>query len=747
VTSVRTHTASPLREYTLPVVVLLVSLAATTAFALQMRRTIAAQDDERFAFAADALRDSIRDRIETYVAMLRAAAGLQDARPDLGASDFREFVERLELQSRYPGIQGIGFSRRIDAASLPGIVATRRAAGDRDFRVWPEHQRDEYHAIVHLEPLDRRNRAAIGYDMFTEPTRREAMARARDSGEPAASGVVTLVQEIDEERQPGFLIYLPVYEGGRVPPSVTERRRLLTGFVYSPFRAGDLFEGILGSNPRPRAGFALFDGSPESGTLLHRTTAEAPGAMRTTRTIDVAGRQWTAQIFSTPALGEGSRGLIVPMLGAGGSAIALLLTGLVWMQARARVQAEQSERNAADASRVIQELLDRERSARAEAERVSRMKDEFLASLSHELRTPLNAVIGWAHLIQRGHLTADKTRHAIDTIERNAQVQARLVEDLLDMSRIVSGRVQIELRTVDLRHIVQESVGVVRPTADARGARLDVMLGPEPVMVKADAQRLQQVFWNVLSNAVKFTPSGGRITVTMSTDDAHARVAIADTGIGIDPEFLPFVFDRFSQADGSFTRRHGGLGLGLSIVRSLVEMHAGTVEAHSEGPGRGATFVIRLPRIDGAPADERGSWADQATVAHALNGRTVLVVDDNADARALVGEVLEPLGARVRAASSADEALAQLRVGAFDLVISDIGMPGMDGFDFLRAVRQLPAASGGRVPALALSAHASDADRARTRDAGYALHLAKPFHADELVAACASLLAMPIDRT
>lgn len=740
----RILTASRSREYALPALVLVVSLAATAAFALQSRRTLADQDNERFAFAADGLRDNIRDRLEMYVAALRAAAGLQDARRDVGPPAFRTFVERLELQRRYPGIQGIGFSQRIDAASLPAVIAARRAGGAVDFRVWPDDPRDEYHAIVHLEPLDRRNLAAIGYDMFTEPTRREAMERARDTGEPAASGIVTLVQEIDEERQPGFLIYLPVYEGGRVPLSVEARRERLTGFVYSPFRAGDLFSGILGSNPRARAGFALFDGPPGNGALLHRTTGEPSRAMRTMRTIDVAGRQWTAAIFSLPALGESSRGAFVPVVGIGGVAIALLLTGLVWVQARARVQAEHAERSAADASRVIQDLLDREREARAESERVSRTKDEFLASLSHELRTPLNAVLGWTHLIQRGHLSAEKTRQAIDTIERNTQVQVRLVEDLLDMSRIVSGRVRIELRTIDLRDVVQESVGVVRPTADAKGVRLDVCPGVHPATVKGDAQRLQQVFWNVLSNAVKFTPAGGHVTVTVSTAASHARVAITDTGIGIDPDFLPYAFDRFRQADGSFTRRHGGLGLGLSIVRSLVEMHAGTVDAQSDGHGRGATFVIQLPRVDAAPLPP--TEGSRGTSPALLRGRSVLVVDDSAEARALVEEALLPLGVRVRCASSAADALALLQDDTFDLLVSDIGMPGMDGFDFVRAVRQLPAANGGSLPAVALSAYAADSDRERAHAAGYDLHLAKPFLIDDLLAACASLLRRDSDH-
>jgi signal transduction histidine kinase/ActR/RegA family two-component response regulator len=391
--------------------------------------------------------------------------------------------------------------------------------------------------------------------------------------------------------------------------------------------------------------------------------------------------------------------------------------------------------------RRIQELLESERAARADAERVNRTKDEFLASLSHELRTPLNAVIGWTHLIRGGHLSEEKTRRALETIERNAAIQSRLVEDLLDMSRIVTGRIQIGMEAIDLRGVVQESLAVVRPTADAKGVSIDAVVGESPVRIKGDPHRLQQVLWNVLANAVKFTPAGGQVQVTLSTVDGRAELVVSDTGIGIDPTFLPFVFDRFRQADGSFTREHGGLGLGLSIVRSLVEMHAGTIEAGSAGAGLGATFTIRFPLLESAPSVGRGP--DQGAVpASALAGRSILVVDDDADTRVIVTEMLQPLGAHIVCAASASEALRVLEHAepAIDLVVSDIGMPEMDGFAFIRAARALPPASGGSVKAIALTAYAGESDRRRARAAGYDLHLAKPFAMTDLVSACAALL-------
>ena len=1027
------------RRFGFPLTVLLVGLGATAVVAFQMRRTVDAQDRERFAAAVDRVHDGIRDRIDTYIAILHAGAGVLGGRAVPTSQDFHAFTGRLQLQDRYPGIQGIGYTARIGPGELSQVVAAQRRSGTPDFHVWPGDPREEYHAILYLQPLDRRNRAAIGYDMFTEPTRRAAMERARDSGRAAATAPLTLVQEIDEIKQPGFLIYVPLYDGGSVPTGVDERRARLRGFVYSPFRAGDLFDGILGRNPRPRAGFELFDGVPSAATLLHRTSVNS-GRFTAMRTIDVAGRRWSAAIFSTPALDRSSSLELVPFVIWGGLGITLLLTTLAWLQTWARERAEDSEAAAEEASRrfqqlansipqlawmarpdgwiywyndrwyeytginadqgegwgweqaiepqqlprvreiwqqslqsgeplevefplrgadgqfrvflarampfrdsggaivhwfgtntdvqyrrdaerslqehadtlailnhsgtqlageldldrliqavtdagtrltraqfgvficnsatsggesstlftlsglpreafsglpmprgtavfgptfrgegivrsdditadaryggqaphfglppghpavrsylavpvrsrsgailgglffghaqpgiftpqsedivkgiaaqaaiaidnarlygQIQQLLASEREARAEAERVSGLKDEFLATLSHELRTPLNAVVGWAHMLSVGTLNEEKSRNAIDTILRNARIQSQLIEDLLDMSRIISGRVGIEMQTLDIREVIGSAINVVRPTAGAKRISVDVSAGAEPYPVRGDSNRLQQIVWNLLTNAIKFTPPGGRVTVSVNRRADQVEIAIADTGIGIQPEFLPHVFERFRQADGSLTRGHGGLGLGLSIVRSLVEMHAGTVRAESDGTNRGATFTVALPFAhDLAPPEARHEppapvpAGAEPAILHALS---VLIVDDDADARELTAEILLQHGAHVRTAASGGEALRLLSSGSYrpDLLLSDIGMPNMDGHELIRRVRHLPAARGGMAPAVALTAYAGAEDQTRAIAAGYDLHLAKPFAPAELVAACTTL--------
>ena len=1019
-----------------------IGLLATALVSVELNRTIDTQDRERFETAADSLHDTIRARLETYIAILQAGAGLIAAADVPTALEFRSFVDRLGLSQRYPGIQGVGYTARIPAAQLENVVATQQREGRPDFRVWPTDVRSEYHAILYLEPLDRRNTAAIGYDMFTDATRREAMERARDSGEAAASGIVTLVQEIDEAKQPGFLIYVPVYDGGGIPATVEERRARLRGFVYSPFRAADLFAGVLGRNPRPRAGFELFDGPPSAATLLNRTGMPSTRLHFTReRVMEVAGRQWTSKMFAAVGLQESSNLGFVPLVMWGGVAVTLLLAGLALMQARARVRAEQSESEAAEASerfqqlansipqlawmarpdgwiywyndrwyeytgatpadmegwgwqrvhdpsmlptvmerwqhsiasgqpfemefplrsatgelrwfltRVVplrdargalvqwfgtntdvqyrrdaeqslqqqaatlaiinrtgtqlageldldrlvqavtdagtklsraqfgaffynkvndagesytlyalsgvpreafssfpmprntqvfaptfhgegiirsddiiqdprygknapyrgmpeghlpvrsylavpvksrsgevlgglffghaqpgvfteqaeqilggiaaqtaiaidnarlygrvQQLLGSERAARAEAERVSRMKDEFLAVLSHELRTPLNAVMGWAHMLNAGALSDDKRAHAIDSILRNAKAQSRLIEDLLDMSRIISGRLSLEMTAVDVCDVVDAAVNVVRPSAAAKGIEVSVTAPSRSFMVRGDAGRLQQTVWNLLTNATKFTPAGGHVRVDLSDAGERIEVAVIDTGAGIAPEFLPHVFDRFRQADASFTRGHGGLGLGLSIVRSLVELHGGTVRASSAGVDQGATFTIELPKAAlGAPSaatphDADADGVGRGTAVRVLDDVSVLVIDDDTDGRELAVEVLRQHGAHVTMAGSATEALGIIDSGdiPIDLIVSDVGMPELDGYEFMRRVRA-GSSEWRAVPAIALTAYAGGDDRIRALAAGYNLHLAKPFSPSALVRACASL--------
>jgi PAS domain S-box-containing protein len=395
-----------------------------------------------------------------------------------------------------------------------------------------------------------------------------------------------------------------------------------------------------------------------------------------------------------------------------------------------------------------EQLLVSERAARSEAERLGRMKDEFLATLSHELRTPLNAILGWATLLRRVQVGSDDYLKGLETIERNARVQTQIIADLLDMSRIISGKVQLDVQPVDLQEVISAALDAVRPSADAKHLRLRATLDAKAGRIRGDASRLQQVFWNLLTNAVKFTPAAGRIDVVLERVNSHVEISVEDSGIGIKPEFLAFVFDRFRQADASITRRHGGLGLGLSIVKHLIELHGGTVRVKSAGEGHGSTFIVALPISVACTSDsgtyERPSFADVDLFGlPSLAGVTVLVIDDEPDARVLVSRIVEERGARAVTAQTGEEALRLLNTGSVDILVSDIGMPDYDGYKFIQHIRVSEPKPIRNIPAIALTAYARADDRQRALLAGYQMHLAKPVEPRELIAGIASLLNVP----
>jgi signal transduction histidine kinase/ActR/RegA family two-component response regulator len=394
-------------------------------------------------------------------------------------------------------------------------------------------------------------------------------------------------------------------------------------------------------------------------------------------------------------------------------------------------------------------LLEKEQRARAAAETASRAKDEFLAVLSHELRTPLNAVYGWARMLRTGEIQGEAVTRALDVIMRNANAQVQLIDDMLDVSRIVTGKMRLDIRPVDLTAVVEAALDAVRPAADAKGLRLQHALDPQAVGISGDPDRLQQVVWNLLINAVKFTPRGGRIQVFLQRVSSHVEIIVSDTGQGIPGDVLPHVFERFQQGDSTSTRQHTGLGVGLALVRHLVELHGGTVEAFSPGEGRGATFTVRLPvAIARAEPNEgrtgRGRVHPTAAVPVATAGPSlrdvrILVVDDDRDGLDLVATILINGGAEVRTATSAAEGLAVLRAWRPDALISDIEMPGEDGYTLIRRVRALDPPSLARTPAIALTAYGRVEDRLRTLSAGYSMHIPKPVDPAELVVVVASL--------
>jgi PAS domain S-box-containing protein len=1107
------------RRAWIPYFVLAIALIFTGATTSYVATTAKAKDKLRFENVAERAQQDIETRFETYITLLRASSGLFAASDRISHAQFAAFVSRLRLKERYLGVQGIGFSVRVQPGEKAALVAALKQQGITNFKIRPDFARNEYHAIVYLEPLDRRNKAAIGYDMFSEPVRRAAMTRARDTGAPAASGKVTLVQEIDKQKQAGFLLYVPVYRNGTVPDTVAERQANLLGFVYSPFRTDDLIAGIFGDKKLSNIDFEIYEGkniSPEnllqSSKLAVNNPAYRP-VFRKVSIVDIAGRTWSIVFTSRPEFVLDSESRLVPYIGFVGIAIALILFGITrslviarnaaeksseelrestarlrfaldaaqlgdwdldlntktarrtlqhdrvfgynsllpdwsyeiflervhpedreyvdrqfqrtlatsvdwdfecrviwddksihWIWARGSVYRDKdgkavrlvgivkeisdrkllqdelaqkaieqevlldsipaavyykdlktkyiainrrgaeiinqsmaeipgktdydffphdqataflkddrevmdlgipkrsieeavtgadgktmwaityktpyfnsqgavaglvgitldiSDRKYAEIERdrffmlsldllcicgfdgyfkrinpafekvlgytlteiltqpfinfvhpedvavtvaeidklatgtptnsfenryqckdgnykwlawtvfpVVEEglmyatahdittrkaaemereqLLEREQNARATAEAANRMKDEFLATLSHELRTPLNAMVGWIQLLRTRKFDETTTNRALETIDRNTKSLQQLIEDILDVSRIITGKIRLDFAYIPVQPVVESAIETVQNAAEAKNIRIEFFVAPGISLVRGDANRLQQVLWNLLSNAVKFTPSGGRVEVRLETHNSRVQISVKDSGQGISPDFLPYVFERFRQEDGTTTRTYGGLGLGLAIVRHLVELHGGTVKAESEGIGKGATFIVRLPvnsikipiQAEKPPNTSTSIVATEASPSlclPTLNNLRVLVVDDELDARELVKTVLQGYGAEVKAVTTATEALTEVTQYQPHVLVSDIGMPGVDGYALIQKIRALTPEQGGKVPALALTAYARAEDRTRALLVGFELHVPKPIDAEELAVAIARL--------
>ena len=908
------------RRVFLPYLLLLVGLAFTAIVYYYFSKLTFEQDQSRFQKTVQELHDRIRLKVETSIALLRAGTGLFAASDDVSVSEFNKFVQQFDLEENYPGIQGIGFARVFSSAEKDALVQRMRATNKPDFHIWPDDTpRNEYTAIVYLQPADDRNNRAVGYDMFTDPVRRQAMEKARDTNAPAASGRVQLVQELPHlPQQAGFLIYLPVYRNGAATDSVDERRAALVGYVYSPYRIDD-FLGPIESTKNYDVNLQVYDGTAinPAGFLHGATDNPLPSDRRFTdsKLLVVAGRPWTISYAIKPSFERGSSRPLLKYTIITGVLLSLLFFAVTRAEVRARSRAEaaaeelrQSEAAITEANqRALSEyvrllerisslsqvlgtareltaifrglreftnvsvpcdgffvslydpvrdvrtacygwgdgnevdvsqlppmpvtavgpnsravrtgeviitndymratrgrpavivgpdnglrpqsslavpmavmgriigtievqsyqpyayrpehgtamsmaanltavaienvrLLKLERTAREAAEESNRLKDEFLATVSHELRTPLTAILGWARLLEEGSLDQNVAHQAIETIWRNAKAQAQIVDDILDVSRIITGNLYIDLHPIEVAPVVQNAINVVRPTADAKCIKIEAQIDNTPAVISGDANRLQQVIWNLLSNAVKFTSSGGRVQVKVSQANSAVEISVTDTGQGIRREFLPYVFDRFSQADSTTTRHHGGLGLGLAIARHLVEIHGGTIRAASRGEGEGATFTITLPLIEavakkGEPAPAVAAIADSnlAGVPQLLSGVNVLLVDDDSDTLQVMATALAGRQANVTAVSSAGEAIQAIKQKRPDVLVSDIAMPDEDGYGLIQKVRLLENGESQSIPAVAITAYAKEEDRKRALSSGFQIYLAKPVELTELV--------------
>ena len=711
-------------------------LSLAASWYLSSKATETAELRARAEFIADAqqTRRQIQTGLNSYIEVVRAAAVLLSTDTEINGSEFRRFVNRLELPGRYPGIDGIGFAQCMRTSDVSRVVRSYDLDGNR-LRLWPATDRAERCPVVFLEPTLPRNRAMLGFDLVTDDRLREAMHTARDAGQPAVSRKLSEDAAVTIGSQANVFVFIPVYRVAAVhETSVGVRRRTLVGFVFSPFNSERLIKHIV-ELTAPSLAFEVFD-SPqqfERASLGGSTTPVQDARYESSEHVDVTGREWLVTVkFLGPAA------TIAPPEAQQALFGGLMLSFMLFLVTRAQARAwETAARHEAELRASAEALKERE----AQANAANRAKDEFLATLSHELRTPLNVVLGWIGMLRHGALSQERIPRALEIVERNARQQAELIDDLLDVSRIITGKLRLNLRPLELAPIVGTVIESLRPSAEAKGVTLHVSRA-ESSTVHADPDRLRQTVWNLLSNAVKFTPEGGAVSVELVTEGQRVRLVVRDTGVGIAPEFLPHVFERFRQADSTTTRAHSGVGLGLAIVRELIELHGGTVQATSAGIGKGATFTISLPAVTAATPSPGASHAKSNSPQ--LDGVRVLVVDDDPNTLEMLTEALRAQGAFVTEADSARKALDRLDEARADVIVSDIAMPGEDGFWLMHRIRALPGKQG-RTPAVALTALARTEDRARAIKAGFQMHMAKPVRLDDLQSVVAELAAEGAD--
>ncbi len=840
------------------VTVLIVGISCTLVATFYVRQNEQNREKTRFITSTDATAAYINQQLSRYIDLLYGARGFINTTNDDSRESWQHYVESLPIEASYPGLQGIGIAKRVRRDELTDHEAIQKIYYG-NYSVLPPGAREEYYPIINLQPDTPRNRHAIGYDMFSEQRRNAAMCKARDTGQAVATSTLTLVQETDQNLQPGFLVYLPFYRPGAKLDTLEDRRESILGFVYSPYRIHNLLNGILANHTQiKKMHMHAYDGlNPQPDTLIYEIASDIknhPDGTSHDVAISIAGQTWTLRFFHQDVTESGQLQLPLVIL-ASGAITSLLLFGITFMQYRSRkrlaessaalriselrfrlkieqsplaiqlfdangqsvyvnpaweklwdVTAEQAshynifndeqlalsgqllavQRAFAGETVVIgpaylkldlthdvnmhhkwvrivmyptrntnskvRELVmmyedftqrketeeelrrakERAEHARQTAEEASRAKDQFLAVLSHELRNPLAPVLTMVNALQSQPLTPEESDEALKVIRRNVELEARLIDDLLDITRIARGKLHLDMEIMDSHEALRDALRVCESDIAGKNLKITVKLDAGQTRINGDSARIEQVFWNLIKNAVKFTPECGEISIITRNESSRLLshdslsqelmiIEVSDTGIGIEPEKLSRIFDAFEQADRSITRRFGGLGLGLAISRALILAHGGTLEAFSRGKNKGTTFTIRLP-ITHRPAPA----AHDAPASHdgiARNHLRILLVEDLDDARRGMAMILEKCGHTVRTAASVKEAFEVASGYEFDLLISDIGLPDGEGYTICQQLKK-----DRQFFAIALTGLGMEEDILHAREAGFDEHLTKPVH-------------------
>jgi len=582
----------------LPYLALIVSMLLTLGATYLFYQGEKIKEETRFLSETIRIKNRIDSKVNSYIAILKAGRGFIESSRELDKDKFSAFVSSLEIEKNNPDVQGIGYTKRIKMDEREALIKRMKAEGYSDFKIFPLSQTNEFQSTLYLEPLNPLNQREIGFDMSSEPARREALEKSRDTGQASVTGKISPALDTETENQPGFLIYLPIYKGGKIPQTVADRKQLLDGFVYSQFRTEEFLREVQNSSSIPDISIALYDSEKKADKILGATnkniTNETP-SFTAINELEIAGRKWIIEYESLPSFEAQSSLGWTPLIFTSGLIFSLLLFGMTYLESYARAKAEKITVDLQESEMEKGFLLEREQIERQRAEQASRSKDEFISIVSHELRTPLNSIAGWSRILHAENLSEVTKKQALQTIEKNLRVQTKIVEELLDFSQILSGRKDLVWQEVDFIKIFEEACDESSLLAKAKGVSLVKEISLNGQKIFGDDKRLRKVIKNLLSNAIKFTPEGGGILAEIKEADGMVEMKIKDNGQGIKSDFLPFIFERFKQADSSSTRRHGGLGLGLAISRHIVELHGGSIRAESEGEGKGALFTVKFP--------------------------------------------------------------------------------------------------------------------------------------------------------
>lgn len=587
-----------------PYLVLAVSLLLTIGIAYNFYQSAKNKDKIRFNNEINRLQSAIENKVNLYIALLKGGRGFIESNQNITRQNFAEYVESLEMRKNYTGAQGIGYTQIVPAAGRNAFIEKMKAEGYADFNIFPFSEKAGYQVVTYLEPFDERNRKFIGFDISTEKNWLDASDRAAVSGEAAASAKISLVQEDGAEAQPGFLIYLPIYKKGTAS-AVENREKNVSGYIFSPFRADRFLNEIQNNQSASDIFIKVYDGGISGENLLMQTGGDRTPLKIADRMdehyaaekeLNVTGKNWIVQFESSPAFTAQSSAGWTPIILAVGVIFSLLLSGMTYWETFARIKLQTTAAELYELQEQKQELLEKEQQARLSAEQANKAKDAFIAVVSHELRTPLNTISGWTRILKTDELSENTKNLALEKVEKNLRLQIRLVEALLDYSQIVSGTVKLQNKEFEFSQVFEKIFAEFEPTAKEKSIEMVKENRLNGQTVFGDEDKMRLVIYNLLDNAVKFTHSGGTLEAVAIENDGHIQMIIKDNGRGISADFLPYVFDRFTQADTSITRDSGGLGLGLTISHQIIKLHNGSIEAQSEGEGKGAIFTVKVPR-------------------------------------------------------------------------------------------------------------------------------------------------------